>query len=444
MSLSKTLAVLLTSLALAATPAWARTPADSPDAGHWVPSWHASQQPLWKGDFVLPVNVPFHLSDQTLRQVARVSLGGARARVVLSNEYGDQAMTVGAANLALAGTAQEIQPDSGRPLTFNGRPGVRIPPGGQAISDPVTMPLPPLAQVAVSLYLPRPTAVSTFHWDARQKSYVGAGNVVAARGFEPVGVLTSRAIVSGLLVDSPENAGVVVAFGDSITDGNGSTMDANRRWPDFLAERLASSRVAVLNAGISGARVLKDGMGTNASARLARDVLAQPGIRTVVVLLGINDIGWPGSAFEPDAPAVDAAQVIDGYRQLIARARAQGVRIVGATLLPFEGALQGTPLEGHFSPAKDAERRAINAWMRSSGAFDAVADFDALLRDPQHPARLLPAWDSGDHLHPGDAGYQAMAAALSDAVLFGEGVQPGNARTALPAETAPYLPTRAK
>ncbi|MDW5441501.1 SGNH/GDSL hydrolase family protein [Polaromonas sp. SM01] len=421
MTFKQTLAVLATSLALSAAPALAA----DPDAGHWVPSWHASQQPLWSGDFILPVNMPFNLSDQTLRQVARVSIGGARARVVLSNEYGKQAMTVGAASLALAGSHQQVEPASSRPLTFNGRADVRIPPGGQVISDPVALPLAPLALVSVSLYLPQPTAFSTFHWDARQKTYIGAGNVVAARDFAPVGVLTSRAIVSSILVDSPQNAGVVVAFGDSITDGNGSTMDANRRWPDFLAERLAPSRVAVLNAGISGARVLKDGMGSNASARLARDVLAQPGIRTVVVLLGINDIGWPGSAFEPDAPAVQAAQVIDGYRQLIARARAQGIRIVGATLPPFEGALQGTPLGGHFTPAKDGERRAINAWIRSSGAFDAVADFDAVLRDPQHPERLLPAWDSGDHLHPGDAGYQAMAVALDDALLFGESAVAG-------------------
>ena len=221
--------------------------------------------------------------------------------------------------------------------------------------------------------------------------------------------------LASVLVDAGPAAHTIIAFGDSITDGNGSTPDANRRWPDRLAERMAASGrdVAVVNAGISGARLLGDKMGVNALARFAQDVLAQPGAKTVIVLMGINDIGWPGSLFAPDAPPANAGQLIAAYRQLIALAHLHHIRIVGATLPPFEGALAGTPFAGHFSPAKDCVRIEVNAWLRTADAFDAVLDFDALLRDPAHPARLLPAFDSGDHLHPGDAGYQAMADAAS-------------------------------
>jgi lysophospholipase L1-like esterase len=213
---------------------------------------------------------------------------------------------------------------------------------------------------------------------------------------------------------------VVVAFGDSLTDGNGSTPGANRRWPDFLARRLAPQGVGVANAGISGARVWGDKMGVNAMARFDADVLSQPGVRTVVMMLGINDIGWPDSGFAPDDAPMTAARLTEGYRQLAEAARLRGVRIVGGTIAPYEGSLHGTPLSGHYNPAKDAVRREVNRWIRESGVFDAVVDFDAVLRDPAHPARLLPAYDSGDNLHPNDAGYQAMAQALDMATLFGD------------------------
>jgi len=205
--------------------------------------------------------------------------------------------------------------------------------------------------------------------------------------------------------------GTVVALGDSITDGNGSTPDQDRRWPDYLARLAAARGIGVANAGISGARVLADGMGERAAARFEQDVLAQPGVRSVIIALGINDIGWPGSAFAPHDTAMAADTLIAGYRKLIQRARANKVRVIGATMAPFENALQGTPLSDHYSPAKDAVRRQVNDWIRGSGAFDAVVDFDAVLRDPAHPSRLSPAFDSGDHLHPGDAGYEAMAKA---------------------------------
>jgi len=219
-----------------------------------------------------------------------------------------------------------------------------------------------------------------------------------------------RAFVTRLLVEG--GAGSVVVLGDSLTDGNGSTPGTDRRWPDALAERLVPRGLAVQNAGISGARLLRDGMGDSASARLDREVFATPGVRAVIVALGTNDIGWPGGPFSPDEAPMTAERLAAGYRQLVERAHVHGVRVIGTTVPPFESALQGTPLEGHHSPAKDRVRQAVNEWIRTSGTFDAVVDFDAVLRDPAQPSRLRPAFDSGDHLHPGDTGYRAMAGAI--------------------------------
>ncbi len=280
--------------------------------------------------------------------------------------------------------------------------------------------MPALGEVSVSLYLPEPTPPETFHWDARQTTQVGAGDQTGAILFEAETTLSTRVFLSAIQVQAPATTRSVVALGDSITDGNMSTVDRNRRWPDFLARRLAGQDVAVLNAGISGARLLQDKMGSNALARFDRDALAQPGVAAVVVLIGINDIAWNGTAFAPADPAARAEDLIAGYRQLIARAHTRGVRIVGATLTPFEGALQDTPMRGYFDADKERVRQAVNAWIRDSGEFDAVLDFDAVTRDPSHPARFLPAYDSGDHLHPGDAGYQAMADSIDLRALLGD------------------------
>jgi len=215
-----------------------------------------------------------------------------------------------------------------------------------------------------------------------------------------------------VLVDALPGGRTVVALGDSITDGNGSTPDADRRWPDFLARRLAPHGIAVANAGISGARLLKDGMGERALARFEHDVLGQPGVSDVIVLLGINDIGWPGSPFAPYETMVTLDQLIAGFRQLAGAAHARQIRITVGTLPPFEGALEGTPFAGHYSLQKEALRKALNDWIRHAGIFDAVVDFDAVLRDPERPQRMTAAFDSGDHLHPGDAGYRRMADAV--------------------------------
>lgn len=386
----------------------------------WFPTWTASPQARWDGDFALPTNLPFHFWDQTVRQTARVSIGGPRIRVLLSNQYGMQPLRIGAAHVALAGKAADIVAGSDRMLAFAGNTSVTIPPGASMLSDAIDLPVPALGEVSVSLYFPQPTAPATFHWDARQTAYVGPGDQTATARMKHDATLTTRVFLSAVQVEAPASTRSVVAIGDSITDGNMATMDANARWPDALAQRLAPRNMAVLNAGISGARVLRDRMGENALARFDRDVLSQPGIATVIVLMGINDIGWHGTPLGPDEGIASAQDLIAAYRQLIQRAHARGVRIIGATLTPFEGALQDTPMRGYFNPDKERVRQAVNAWIRDGGEFDAVVDFDAITRDPARPQRFLPAYDSGDHLHPGDAGYRAMAQAIDlDALLGG-------------------------
>lgn len=411
--------------AVAATPPSAF--ATGAGGGNWVTSWHASPQPVWRKDFVLPTRIPELLHRKTVRETVRVSSGGRRLRIVLSNRYGKLPVTFGEVHVAEAGSGSSIIEGSSRRLSFGGRRSATVPPGATIASDPLELEVRPLARLAVSTYFPAPTVPATFHWGEQQIGYIAAGNAAGAERLDAPHLFMGRLFLSSVLVDAAPDTGTVVAFGDSITDGNGSSPDRNRRWPDFLAERLViqgnatGPRIAVANAGISGARLLADGMGESALARFGQDALNLPGVRSVVLLMGINDIGWPGGPFAPQERPVTPEELIAGYRQLIAQARNRNVRIVGATLLPFEGALRGTPLEGHYSIEKEKLRQAVNQWIRSAGEFDAVADFDALMRDPDHPARLRPEFDSGDHLHPGDAGYKAMADLLDTAMLFGDG-----------------------
>ena len=393
-------------------------PAHARDATQWTSTWIASPQATWGADFVLPNNAPDRIGDQTIRQVARLSVGGERVRIALSNAYGREPVTIGAARIARSLGGSRIDAGSDRALTFGGRTSVTLLPGAPVLSDPVELHAPALAEVAVSLYLPQDTALRSFHWEGLHDAYLAQGDRSAQAALDGAATIPSRPYLSGIYVESARRARSVVAFGDSITDGAASTPNRNRRWPDALAERLAPRGIAVLNAGISGAQVLNDGMGVNALARFERDVLAQRP-DSVVVLMGINDIGWPGSTFEPAREAMSAQRLIDGYRQLISRSRQAGVRIVGATLTPFEDALPDAPVKHYFNPDKERVRQQVNAWIRGSGEFDAVADFDALLRDPAHPTRMRAAFDSGDRLHPGDAGYRAMADSLDEAVLFG-------------------------
>jgi len=415
------LRTLLSSLCIALLGAGVLTQAQAAE-GNWAPAWTASPQPIWAPDFVLPLGLPASLHDQTVRQVVRAGVGGSRVRIVLSNEYGTQPLQIGAARIAAAGDAPGSTSGRGLALTFGGQATATIPAGAPLVSDPVAMDVAPLQRLAVSLYFPQTTALSTIHWDGLQPAQVAAGNVVGAASVKADSVVNSRLFLSAVLVETVPGTRSVVAFGDSITDGAASTPGTDHRWPDFLARRLAGQNVAVLNAGISGGRVLKNHMGPNALARFDRDVLGQPGVAAVVLLMGINDISWPGSTFEPQEPATQADALIAGYRQLVTRAHSRGVRIVGATLTPFEGALTmpGSPIANYYSPAKDALRQRINAWIRSSGEFDAVLDFDAVVRDPQNPLRILPAYDSGDHLHLGDAGNKAVADSVDIKLLLGE------------------------
>lgn len=390
------------------------------DPGNWIDTWSASPQPDWGPDFFAPVGIPRSLRDQTIRQIARVSQGGDRIRVEFSNEYGDHPLVIGEAQVALAGEDGAIQPGTGRVLTFGGEQDIVVPPGAPVWSDPVDLPVEDLGSVAVSLYLPEVSPTTTWHNDARQTAYIGAGNVAGEESFEPTLTLPNRIWLSGIAVDAPPEARAIVLFGDSITDGDGSTLDANNRYPDQLAERLveAGAEVAVLNEGISGARVLTDRMGDNALARFDRDVLSHPGADTVVVMMGINDIGWPDSVLVPEGErAPTAEEIIQGYRQLIDRAHAHDMTILGATLTPFNNAFEGGVLEGYYNEEKEAKRQAVNDWIRTSGAFDGVVDFDAALEDPENPGRMRPEFDKGDNLHPNDAGYQAMADAIDLGLL---------------------------
>ena len=395
-------------------------PAAAAEGAAWLPTWTASPQPVWAPDFFPPVLIPRALRDQTLRQVARISLGGHRVRVEFSNLYGVQPLTISSAHVALDAGGGAIVAGSDKTLSFGGKPSITIPPGAPALSDPVDFEVPALASLAVSTYFRGVSPATTFHNDGKQTAYLSAsGDETEATSFTAKQTFPSRIFLDEIQVDAPSGGRTLVLFGDSITDGDGSSVDANHRWPDFLAERLHAKgvAVAVANEGISGDRILTDRLGDNALARFDRDVLSQPGVDTVVLMMGINDIGWPGTILgTPNEPEPSADDVIAGYRQLIARAHDHGLRIVGATLTPFEDTFEGSPAFGYYSEAKETEREALNAFIRS-GAFDGVIDFDALVRDTADPKHIKAEYDHGDHLHPNDAGYRAMADSIDLGLL---------------------------
>ena len=376
--------------------------------GRWVGSWATAAQGV--------VGAPAQYTNQTLRLIIRTSVGGDQVRVRLSNELGTQRIVIGAARIALRTVAESIDPSTDRALTFGGVASITIPAGAPVLSDPVPLDVPPLSELAVSIYFPHPTPVSTVHLLGLQTSYVSApdsGDLTDAGTLLPSSPIGSWPLLTGVQVKASRRAGSIVVLGDSITDGVGSTVDANRRWPDMLSERLQArpnlDHLAVLNQGIIGNRLLRPGTGPVAQllgaaglARFDRDVVAQPAVGFAIVLLGINDIGAPVSE------AVTVDELIAGHRQLIERAHVRGVPIFGATLPPFEGAA----MPGFYTPEGEQKRQAINEWIRRAGEYDGVIDFDRALRDPDHPTRLLPAYDSGDHLHPNDAGTRAMAEAV--------------------------------
>lgn len=376
---------------------------DRSDAGRWVGTWNASPQAAW---------YPLELNGQTIRQIAHVSIGGTRVRVRLSNAYGADPLLIGAARVGLRSTGASIVPGSGRVLTFNGSESTTIPAGALAISDPVTLRVPDRGDLSVSIYVPGKQLAATEHSLGLQTTYISSAGDFSGTDSLPTATTTeSFFFLTGVEVDASTTPRAIVTLGDSITDGLHSTTDANKRWPNRLAERLRSrgGKIAVLNAGISGNRLLHDTIGTNASARLDRDVLVQSGARYVIVLLGINDIGFPGTA--------TADEIIAGHRQIIHRAHALGLKVYGGTLTPFQAFLPGI----YYTADGEAKRQAVNQWIRSSKAYDAVIDFDKALRDPANPAAIRPAFDSGDNLHPNDAGYQAMADAIDLSLFGGQG-----------------------
>lgn len=406
--------ILVAGLAAMALLVGACSAAPGDDAG-WSDSWITAQQgavgiwePNWSQD---------GFADHTIRQIIRPTLAGDEVRFVLSNLFGDRPLRITAATVAEPGEGAALRSDTVRPLLFGGAPSTEIPAGTETTSDPVDFPVAASRPVAVTLYLADPTGPATFHQIANATSYRARGDHAAdpsAAAFTETS--GSWYYLADLEVTAGPGATGVVTFGDSITDGVQSGVDADSRYPDALAARLAAegNGRAVLNAGIGGNRVLTDSAYTGESAvtRFRRDVLARDGAGTVILLAGINDIG-ASELDEPWAkpnPEVDAGQLIAGYRTLIELARAEGLRVVGATLTPYKGA-------PYYSERGEAVRDAVNAWIRTSGEFDAVADFDRVLADPADPDALAPAFDSGDHLHPGPAGYAAMAAAVDPATL---------------------------
>jgi len=389
------------------------------DKTHWVVTWGASPAPQLADEGQMRA-AKLDFENQTLREIVHISIGGDTLRVRLSNAFGKDTLEVGAAHIAVRDKGAAIVPASDRALTFGGRPSIAIPPNALVLSDPVKLDAPAAGDLAISIFIPAKTLGAGVHYSSQQTSYIAAGEQTAAASIDATTTITSWVFLTAVEVLAPASASTVVAFGDSITDGARSTVDANHRWPDTLAARLlarhSKQQVGVLDAGIGGNRILHDAksnirFGVSALARFDRDVLAQAGVKYVIILEGINDLGHAGGS-APLSETVSAEDLIEGMKQMIERAHEHGIKVFGATLTPFEGASPG-----YFTPEKEVKRKALNEFIRNGHAFDGVVDFEKAVRDPQHPDRMLPAYDGGDHLHPGDAGYKAMGEAI-DLALF--------------------------
>jgi lysophospholipase L1-like esterase len=406
----------------------AATEAQRGRAEHWVGTWATAVVPRPQAPPGAPAGrgpAPLNFNNQTLRQIVHVSLGGSRVRIVLSNAFGTSPVAVGGASVALRQKDSAIVVGSSRPLTFSGSPTTAIAAGTIVVSDPVSLVVPALADLAIDVFLPADTAASTSplatHGGALQTNYVSApGNHTGVAEF-PVSTTTQAwFFLSAVDVIAPASVGAVVAFGDSITDGTLSTPDTNNRWPDHLARRLMMGGrgrpgpMGVLNEGIAGNRVLSDVIGPSALARFDRDVLAQSGVTHVILLEGVNDLGLAGGNGQPIPSAAD---IIAGHRQILERARTHGIKVIAGTMLPFEGTNLGAFAPDYYTSEKDARRQAINEFVRTSGVFDGVIDFEAAVRDPGHPLQLLAQFKGPDNLHLNDAGYQTMANAVNLASL---------------------------
>jgi len=384
--------------------------------GSWTGTWAAAPA-------FVEGNIQY--TNQTLRLIVHTSLGGNQVRVRFSNVFGAQPLDIGTAHIALRNSDARIVINSDRSLTFSGRSFIQVPVGALVISDPVYLSVPPLVDLAVSVYLPGISTADTSHIVALQTSFVAQspGDFTGAVDLPGAGQTYEWDFLSGVDVLDDERTAAIVVMGDSVTDGIGSTSDANRRWTDVLAKRLQSdssrNNISVLNEALTGDRILHPApegisfFGPAGLERVDRDVLGQAGVKFLIVLLGLNDIAQP-NVVAPPSEDVSAKDVIAGQLQLIERAHEKGILVYGCTLLPFEDSLIAP---GFYTPEKEAKRETINRWIRTSGAYDAVIDFDKVVRDPTHLKRMLPAFDSGDHTHPNDSGYQAMGRAI-DLNLF--------------------------
>ncbi|MGH8218602.1 MAG: SGNH/GDSL hydrolase family protein, partial [Steroidobacteraceae bacterium] len=387
-----------------------------PGVSHWVASWASAQQ-IPEPRNALPTGA---LRDATLREIVHLTLGGKTLRIRFSNAFGTAPLHIDSAHIArpVSLASGDIDPSSDRALSFRGKSGMTVPAGAEYLSDPVRMPVASQSNLAVSFHLQAAPERESGHPGSRETSFVASGDVVSAAQLPGALRVDHWYFLSGVEVAAPETAASIVALGDSITDGHASTTNGNDRWPDDLARRFAAQPVttsagtpllAVVNAGIGGNRLLDDGLGPNALARFDRDVLAQAGVRSLIVLEGINDLGVASShgKLPPQAHRELVSRITAAYGQLVARAHAHGIRVMGGTLTPDAGSAVYHP-----DAAAEGDRQAINDWIRAPGHFDAVVDFDAVLRDPEHPDRIAPAYDSGDHLHPSPAGYREMAEAV--------------------------------
>jgi len=460
-NMTRKLSAFLFLFTLASTlPCLAKKPAPpAPRPPVWIVTWATSQQ-IPEPQNALPTD---DLRDTTLRQIFHLSIGGLALRVHISNAFGVAPLHLAAVHIAhpISPVASDIDPATDKPLTFAGHQDVTIPPGAEILSDPIEAPVPPLSDLAVTIHYDAPPSRQTGHPGSRATSYYVHGNAVSAAKLDAPKTVEHWYQISAIDVLAPAPAAAIVALGDSITDGHGATTNGNDRWTDILATRLQAAltrpetrdpgpdtrpqtpdpkpdprpqtpdpiRIGVANAGIGGNHLLTDGLGPNALARFDRDVLAQSGVRYLIVFEGVNDLG--GLAIHGEVPPADhdalVARVIAAYQQIIARAHAHGLIVIGATITPYVGSAFYHP--GSLS---EADRQAVNTWIRATGIreagtraatagnqdsshvdavprFDAVLDFDAVLRDPDHPGQLLPADDCGDHLHPSPAGYRAIA-----------------------------------
>jgi lysophospholipase L1-like esterase len=395
---------------------------------HWVATWGTAQNlvrppaPAMSQLATAPAVAPTPQSiasrgfdNQTVRMIVRTSIGGRRVRVGLSNAFGSAPVQVGAAHIALRTKDSEIDPKSDRALAFNSKPGCTIGPGVVMLSDPVDLSVPQVGDLAVSLYFPGPTGPPTAHATALHTTYISPTGDTTPQVSTPEATTTqSYYYLSTVEVTAAADAGLIVTYGDSITDGARSSNETNHSWPALLATRLAAKKetanIAVANMGIGGNRVLRDGSGASALARLDRDVLSQAGVKWLMLMEGINDIGREAST---PAEAVTADELIAAYKQIIERAQMHDIKVIGCTLTPYGGA-------GYQRETGEAVRDAVNTWIRTGGAFDAVVDFEAATRDPASPKRLRAEFDPGDHLHPNDAGYQAMADAIDLSIFTGK------------------------